>query len=441
MPVRGILASLARIAVGYTLERMKLIHKIQLRMSEVREKLRTLLEVETRDAAQDTELGALTTEGQKLEADYRAALVAESDTEREIREAAAAGGSTDDPETRERREIRSRTGLGDYLRAVLTGGGVAGAAAEFNAACGVAALDAVPMELFDAEAREARRQRAEARAVTPGPAIDDMARPTIPYVFEKSVVSTLGCAFPGVASGMQQIPAITTAPPSDTLAEDAAAPSTAAAYTLASRSPKRISGAIEFSLEDLAVHPQLESDLRMALQGAMSNELDESAINGGGGTDLNGLFSQATDVAASGTTDSFPLGLAAFAAQVDGRYANGMMDLRALIGPSTFAAYMALYHGGSGDMTLFEKLRGLMASIVVSDRMPAVSGGAQKALLTRNAGMEPIRIYTWDAMQLIRDPYSGAGTGKVTVTAIALVSDPFVPYGTSQIVELNRDLS
>ena len=240
---------------------------------------------------------------------------------------------------------------------------------------------------------------------------------------------------------MQQIPSLTTAPPASVVAEGGAALATAGAYTLASRSPKRLTGQIEFSVEDLAVHPALEDDLSMALQGSLSNQLDEQGFNGGGGTALSGLFHQATNVSATGTTDTFPLGLAAFSALVDGRYARNMNHLRGVIGSKTFAAYMALYHGGSGDMTLYEKLRGLMGSLEVSDRMPDVASGAQQGIVTRNAGMQPIRIYTWNSLQLIRDPYSGAGTGKVTVTAVQLVSDPFIPYGTNQVVEVNRDLS
>ena len=116
-----------------------------------------------------------------------------------------------------------------------------GAAAEFNAACGVAAGDHVPRELFDAPARELRqaaRQADEHRAVTPGPALDAAAMPTIPYLFEQAVISTLGLDYPSVASGVQQIPAITTKPPASMVAEGSAAPSTAAAYALASRSPR-----------------------------------------------------------------------------------------------------------------------------------------------------------------------------------------------------------
>ena len=141
----------------------------------------------------------------------------------ETREAAALASEPDpderivseDSEVRERREVRGRTGFRDYLVAACGGAPVAGAAAEFNAACGVAAGDHVPRELFDGPARELRqvRQAEEHRAVTPGPSIDAPAMPTIPYLFEMAVISTLGLEYPTVESGLQQIPSITTAPP------------------------------------------------------------------------------------------------------------------------------------------------------------------------------------------------------------------------------------
>ena len=384
-----------------------------------------------------SEADTLTTEYATNETQLAAAEAAEPDPE-------TRATVTEDSEVRERRTIRRRTGLRDYLRAATIGGPVQGAAAEFNAACGVIEGDRMPLELFDAPARELRQARelSEHRAVTPGPAIDAPVMPTIPYLFEASVLSTLAVSFPSVMSGVQQIPAITTAPPADAVQEDGAAPSTAAAYTLSSRSPKRIAGAIQFSVEDLAVAPQLESDLTESLQGSLSNELDEEGFNGNNaGGSLNGLFQQAANVAADGTTDTFALGLAAFAALVDGRFSRGMQDLRAVVGSATHAKYMGLYHGGSGDVTLFEKLRSLMGSLVVSDRMPAVSGGAQKGIVTRNAAGQMIRIYTWNALQMIRDPYTAAGTGKVSVTAFALVSDPFIPHGVNQALEVHRDLS
>ena len=415
---------------------------LSIRLSEIRERLNAISGIADTEITDEIrqESDTLATEYRASEVKYRSAVIAEDETA-----AAVVNGDTAEPaEVRERREVRNKTGLRDYLIAACSGAPVTGAAAEFNAACDVASGDHVPVELFDGPARELRQaaQRSEHRAITPGPAIDGPVTPTIPYLFEQAVVTTLGLDYPTVASGMPQIPQISVAPPAGVVAKDGAAPATAAAYTLASRSPKRLTGQIDFRVEDLSVLPSLESDLTTDLQGSLSSELDEEAFNGAGGTDaLNGLFSQAAAVTATGTTDTFALALAAFAAQVDGRFARSMGDIRGVIGPATFAAYMALYHGGSGDMTVYEKIRSLVGSLVMSDRMPAVASGAQKGLITRNAAGRPIRIYTWASLSLIRDPFSGAGTGKVTVTAVQLVSDPFIPHGVNQVLEINRDLS
>ena len=57
------------------------------------------------------------------------------------------------------------------------------------------------------------------------------------------------------------------------------------------------------------------------------------------------------------------------------------------------------------------------------------------------ASAESPKIHVWDALQIVRDPYSGAGAGKVTITMAALVSPLFVPHGTSQIKEVHPKLS
>ena len=80
--------------------------------------------------------------------------------------------------------------------------------------------------------------------------------------------------------GTVQIPRVTTAPPSDTLAKDAAAPVSAAVITLDSKNPKRVSGQFEVRAEDLAVYPELEQVLMESIRGSLSNELDNEVFNG-----------------------------------------------------------------------------------------------------------------------------------------------------------------
>ena len=73
--------------------------------------------------------------------------------------------------------------------------------------------------------------------------------------------------------------------------------------------------------------------------------------------------------------------------------------------------------------------------------MPAVSGNAQKGIVVLSASAEMPKIHVWDAMQIVRDPYSGAGAGKVTSTSTSLVSPLYIPHGTSQVKEVHPKVS
>ena len=185
--------------------------------------------------------------------------------------------------------------------------------------------------------------------------------------------------------------------------------------------------------------PSLESALSESLQGSMSNELDEQVFNGGSG-DLNGLLTQAANVSAAGTTETFSLGIARFAGLVDGRHAYDLSDLRAVIGSATFGRYAGQF-SGNGAVSLFDYLKMNLGSIRVSDRVPGVSSNAQKGIVILSASAEAPKIHVWDAMAIVRDPYSGAGAGKITITATSLVSPLYIPHSTSQVKEVHPKVS
>ena len=402
---------------------------IQVRLSFLRENLNRLLSIETRSAEEQTEMETLTNEVSVKEPELRAALAAEPDPQ-EVKTA------TGDPEQRERLELRGKTGVADFLRAAAGGAAVTGAAAEYAESLGVPTTGHLPMALL-----ERTTPTTETRAITAAPAVKGPLQPTIPFVFERSAAASLGISMPSVASGQVQIPKITTAPPSDTVAKDGAAPVTAAAVSLVNQAPVRIAGSFEVRVEDLSVMPSLETALGESLQGSMSNELDEQVFNGAAG-ELNGLFTQATAVSAATTTETYTSGIGRFAALVDGKHAYTLADVRAVIGSKTFALYAGLFaNSGKGDLPLFDYLTKMLGSIRVSDRVPGVSGTAQRGIVVLSASAEMPKIHVWNAMQIIRDPYSGAGAGKVTITATALVSPLYIPHGVAQVIEVRPKLS
>ena len=402
---------------------------IQCRLSECRQRLNALLQVEKRSTEEESEMAQLTAEVSAKEPELRAALAAEPDPQEVVTKSG-------EPEQRERAELRSKTGIADFLRAAAGGTAVSGAAAEYAASLGVPTTGHLPMALFGRSA-----PTPETRAITPAPAVDGPLQPTIPFLFERSAAASLGIMMPSVAAGQVQIPKITTAPPSDTLAKDGAAPATAAAVTLVNQSPVRIAGSFEVRVEDLAVMPSMESALSESLQGSMSSEFDEQVFNGAAG-ELNGLFVQATDVSAASAIETYTTGIGRFASLIDGKHAYTLADVRAVIGSKTFALYAGLFaNSNKGDMSLFDYLTQALGSIRVSDRVPGVSSSAQRCICVLTASAEMPKIHVWDAMQVIRDPYSGAGAGKVTIVATSLVSPLYIPHGASQVIEVRPKLS
>ena len=406
------------------------LQKLTIRASEIRSRLNEIAGLAT-DAVTD----AIRTESDKLAAEY-------PDTERQLRAATIAGDgeravTTDDSEARERRALCVKSGVFAWVKSAVSGRPIEGRERELSDAYKQNGL--MPLALFDLDRPAAP---VEDRAVTPGVQAIEVARPTVPYVFERSVSAMLGVTFPGVAAGAANFPVVTTKVPADTLAKDAAAPDTAAAFTLTTRTPKRVSGSFEVRREDMAVQPDIESSLRMAIGGSLRDELDDQVIGGAGsGGDLNGLFNQASDVSAASAVESFATGVARFAGLVDGQYANGWGNLRAIVGSSTFALYAGLFQGSTA-LSLYDYLEMKLAGITVSNRVPVVASMAQKVLVTRMAQAEyAIQVPQWGGVEIIRDPYTNAKKGQVVLTAIMLVGDPHVPHGTNQVVELHPKLS
>ena len=137
------------------------LRRIMARQSETRERLNHLLGIDEPSDAETRELTDLRSKAQGLETELREAL----DDPESATEPGEPGGATVDPETRERLEIRERTGIAHFVNAAIGGRAVDGAAAEYAAAVGVPAMGHVPMDIF-------RDGRPETREITPGPAVD-----------------------------------------------------------------------------------------------------------------------------------------------------------------------------------------------------------------------------------------------------------------------------
>ena len=83
---------------------MTAVQTIQIRLSECRQRLNTLLQVETRSAEEQTEMETLTTEVGAKEPELRAAIASEPDPQEVV--------TTGDPEARELAQLTERANVG-----------------------------------------------------------------------------------------------------------------------------------------------------------------------------------------------------------------------------------------------------------------------------------------------------------------------------------------
>ena len=396
---------------------MLLSQKLQIRLSEIREKLNGLLQTENRTEKQSVELQTLSTEAMRVEPEYRAALIID-DASKETGEST----STSDPEVRERAEIRSRfSGVTEFFDAALRGHMPSGAAAEFAASLGCRSHE-TPIQLIVPP---------ETRAVTDAPTSGTTLQPTTPAVFPRSLHAELGVLTPLVPPGQAGFPVISTnvVGSAKVHLKGVAADATAGVMTTKSVSPRRLPGTITVAVEDLALLPTLEQDLQRNLQDVLGDLYDQIIINGQAAEAnvapaITGLIGFTTAPSAEGTKDLFPSYASKFLGSFDGMLANGPGELIGLVGTDVAKVLLKTF-STTAPLSAWAHLVANMRSVRAWKHLKSLSSNVAPVYVVQ-AGVEgrcsaPI----WGGMELVRDIYgTNATQGQISVTATMLIGDP-----------------
>lgn len=398
--------------------------RLTVRLSEIRQRLNELLGIDSRNDEQQAEMEKLTGEVGKLEPELRAAIAAEPDPD-----TAVGDPPDDDPETRERLELRGKARLHRYVESAVTGKGVDGAEAEYAAAEGCPGLVPITMLGPTVEELQAEHARRETRAVTPAPADGDLPHtyaPIVPAIFDRSIAPWLGVEMPTVGTGIQSFPVLSTSVTGGMKGEDAAAENTAGAFTVTDADPRRLTGAFTIRKEDIAKMAGLEAALQGNLGSVLSDALDGQLLNGNGTRpNLNGLFQQLTDATApAANAETFARYSAAFASHVDGLYATVPTEVRMLVGPHTMRHMAGTFATNEDATSAYAHLMAAFGGVRASRRIGDPASNVQQAVVRRGnpAGDRVAVAPVWMGLELIRDVYGdNASKGQVTVTATALV--------------------
>ena len=363
----------------------------------------------------------LTEQAQKLEPEIRAALVAEGDAERQVREAAEAAGV--DPETRERLELRSRATLGGFLLSALQGRLPGGVEAEYAAACGV--TDGFPVDLFEQD-RPAPETRADATTPVPATGQGATLAPIQPFVFADSIAPPLGIQMPQVGSGSYSEATISTKLSAAAKNKGDKQESTAAELTTVTASPRRISARLSVAMEDIAQIGvgNFEAALRENARAVLGDAYDSQCINGSGvAPNVEGLVKQLTDPANPTAVAGFDDFVAAFADQIDGLWASTMREISIVANVDAYKLSAKKFRdrvidtaqrGGVslGDTSAADYLAQHTGGWWTNKRMPATTGNIARGIVRRmgRPGLKTAVHPVW-ANVAIDDIYSDSGSG------------------------------
>ena len=400
--------------------------KLQIEMSEKREKINALLGKEELTDDERSELDTLTKRAQEIEVELRAALVVDGESEERARAAFDGTPATTPeatPEARELERITAAASVADIVHAAVEKRATDGATAELQKHLGISG-DQVPLELL------------EPRASTHTPAPMD-GEPNqsqfVPAVFPGSIAAFLGIAQPTVAVGISSYHVLTTnltANVPDALGADGA--NTAGAFTSASLEPKRVQGAFVLRREDKArLGPQLESALRENLGMVLSTKLDQELITGDDGfmTAANPAIAKPGAPSAVAKYPDFVKGVSD---QVDGLYADTVAGVRILLGPSAYKLGLSVYRAGTasapsgGDLSALERMQALSGGVRASSHIPAVAASVEQALAARATGLTHFVQPIWQGPTLIVDEVTRADSGEIVLTLVGLFAQKLV---------------
>ncbi len=396
---------------------------IELKRSELRQRLAELNSKDTLDKEELKQVAAWSKELGALEVRYRAAVLTEAKDGQAPQPTEEQLDARPDAETREYLGLVNRLELRSYLGAIMRGNPVAGAEAEIQQHFDLAE-NAVPWEAI-----APRHIPLETRADVPTPApstVQATQQMILNRVFAMSSAEYLGVESPMVPVGEALYPVLTAGTTVSMQAKDGEQESTAGAFTPFTIVPTRLTGRFTWRVEDSALLSGLEEALRRDLSMAASDLRDIQIIRGDGSApNVNGFQNElpaATDTSAESTFVNYA---SAAAAGLDGIYAGDFAGLRHLVNPDVArhmaSKFIASSSGFASAGSAWEYVRSISGGLKASANMKATASNKADGLTFRaERGMGSAVAPMWQGLQMIRDEVTGASSGQVHLTLIML---------------------
>ncbi|MBI6628274.1 phage major capsid protein [Pontibaca salina] len=395
--------------------------KISRRQSEIRQTLSEL--VGKTDATEDEtrSMESLDKEYRANEVKYRAALIAEDEQRSEAK------GELETRSDREWSEMMGGFELRQVAMALDEGRKLDGATAEIieemRSAGGYQGIP-VPMEALETRAGE---------TVSGDQVLNPKAvRPLIDRIFPNSVASQLGIQRVSIAQGEVAFPVATAGAVFGWQTNELADVGAANPFETSERSlnPDHTGGA-QMVISRKALKQSgagLEAAIRRDLNAVIATELDRVVINGSGAAgEPLGIIPGAGTYGITSTAIGAAASWAAFRAEI-----VAFMEANAITSPSQVNLAFdpaiwadldeALISGTA--VSEWNRLTNHVGTPAISNTIPAES-----AIMTANVkGVAPGYLGVYGGVDLIRDPYTKAGSGSLVLTGL-VTADYTAPRG------------
>ena len=356
-----------------------------------------------------------------LETRFRASVVEEDEKEKEVE------NQHNDDLSSEDREIRALEGKAeffDYFDAAKEMRSLRdGASLEFNQALGLGS-DQFPMQILAPSVEELeKRQTTDVDTAT-------IPRRWVDRLFYGSASARLGITFESVPSGIASFPVTTAGSASGQRAKSQAASASAWSVGVTTLSPVRNAINGIFSVEDIARVPSLEEAIVRDLRAAVVAQIDKSLFLGdstatGTDADITGLNTASiTEVtltqAASVKADKV---LEKFVSLVNGLHAESLGDVSIVASVGSNKLWMTTIHNSTAsNETIAQFCRASGMSWSVRGEIDEnTANGAFGAFCSLGRGLPGSAVVpVWSMGTMLRDPYTGAKKGEVSLTITTL---------------------
>ena len=317
-------------------------------------------------------------------------------------------------------ELRASVDLSRHVKAALAGTiAQGGPEAEYNEELKIEA-GWFPLDLLS--------RNLEERAARTGDGAASQAS-WLDYLFAGSAAERLGVSFRPVASGTHTVPTFSAAPSGVQRARGEAVAEGTFTLAVSEMTPKRSAVYGVYSVEDESRLGGMSDAMVRAMSGGIASAVDLAIFKGDSGAtgtdaDIAGLqtalaagqevtITQANKVLAAGT-------LAAFAGMVDGRYANAMGDLRAVlsVGANTLWGSTVPNAANGNQRTLAAILRENGLAWTTRDGIEAATAnGDFGGYIGLAQGIEGAAVASvWNQGRLVRDEFTGKAKGEIELS-------------------------